>query len=660
MPKLTYSFLLLLLLAACSYTQKVKDGTTAYERKQYAKAAKMLEQEFGKSRSRIEKGKLAYMLAQSHEETGNDEAAIRWFKTAYDNQYGVEALRDYAFALKRNEQYEEAARAFKEVGLEIGSPYEYRKEIAAVNIAQGWKNTDLQQYEVQPVDWNSNNADYGATPYENGQLVFSSDRSAATGDETYQWTGNAFSDLFVVDPAGGTPRPLAAPINSADNEGAAAFNADFTELYFTRCFGPKRAEADRCQLMYSRRSGDSWAVPVVLPFVKEGVNYGQPALSDDGAFLYFVSDDPEGWGGKDIYVSERTPAGWTDPKLLGRNVNTERDDMFPHLDADTLYFASQGHTGMGGLDVFSSYQTGENRWSPPQNLRPPVNSGQDDFGYVVTQGEGLPSGVLQRGFFTSARDGGVDNIYRFEQRVPPPPPAAPEVDTMEEVIVYQLFLDGFVLEKIYQDPNNPNSLYLGRKPLPGSIVRVTAADFDRTFEVGEAGSFSFELQADTDYNFFASAEGYLNTTGFFSTKGIAEDPNNPVQRFELELVLDKIYLDREITLDNIYYDFDKADIRPDAEPTLRELQTTLVQNPDIRIQLASHTDCRGNDRYNENLSQRRAQAAVDYLIGLGIEGERLSAKGYGEAAPTADCFCSRCTEEEHQANRRTTFKILEM
>ena len=660
MSRLFTALLAVALLAACSYTQKVKDGTTAYERKQYAKAVPMLKQEYNKSRSRIEKGKLAYMLAQSYARTGDDVSAIDWYKTAYDNQYGVEALRDYAYALKRNEQYAEAAAAFKEVGLEIGSPYEYRKEITAAEIAQGWKNTDLQQYDVQPVDWNSGKGDYGPTPYENGQLVFSSDRASATGEATYEWTGNAFSDLFVVDPAGGTPQPMSAPINSEDNEGAAAFNADYSEMYFTRCFGPKKANADQCQLMYSRREGSSWAVPVVLPFTKDGVNYGQPALSDDGAFLYYVSDDPDGWGGKDIYVTERTPGGWTDPKLLGRNVNTTRDDMFPHLDADTLYFASAGHTGMGGLDVFSSYRTGENRWSSPQNLRPPVNSGQDDFGYIVAQGVGLPAGVLQRGYFTSARDGGVDNIYRFEKRVPPPPPPAPVEDTLIEEVVYQLFLDGFLLEKIYQDPNNPNSLYLGRRPLAGGSVRVTAPDFDRTFEVGEDGSFAFEMQPDTDYNFFGSAEGYLNNTAFFSTKGIAQNPAQPVQRFELEMVLDKIYLDREITLDNIYYDFDAADIRADAEPTLRELSTTLQQNPDIRIQLASHTDCRGNDRYNETLSQRRAQAAVDYLIGLGIDSDRLSAKGYGEAAPTADCFCSRCTEEEHQRNRRTTFKILDM
>ena len=145
----------------------------------------------------------------------------------------------------------------------------------------------------------------------------------------------------------------------------------------------------------------------------------------------------------------------------------------------------------------------------------------------------------------------------------------------------------------------------------------------------------------------------------FSTVGIAKDPANPIQKYEVELVLDQIFKNKEIVLDNIYYDFDKSDIREDAKPTLNQLANTLKQNPSIKIQLSSHTDCRGNEGYNEELSQRRAQSAVDYLISLGINANRLIAKGYGESNPAVICNCSNCTEEEHQKNRRTTFKILE-
>jgi len=226
--------------------------------------------------------------------------------------------------------------------------------------------------------------------------------------------------------------------------------------------------------------------------------------------------------------------------------------------------------------------------------------------------------------------------------------------------VYKIKLDGYVLEKIYQEPGNPDSKVLGRKPLPGSeVVATFGSGNTERFTVGEDGRFSMELDYDTDYYFFASAEGYLNNEVVFSTKGIAKDPDNPVQEFEVEVELDKIFLNREIVLENIYYDFDKADIRADARPTLDELAENLRLNPDIRIELASHTDCRGNDRYNEDLSQRRAQSAVDYLIASGIDASRLEAKGYGETNLRVECVCARCTEEEHQMNRRTTFKIIE-
>jgi len=200
---------------------------------------------------------------------------------------------------------------------------------------------------------------------------------------------------------------------------------------------------------------------------------------------------------------------------------------------------------------------------------------------------------------------------------------------------------------------------LGRKPLPGAKVEITFGPKSGRVTVGEGGKFELELEEETDYSFLAVKDGYLNNAELFSTKGIGRDPNNPVQEFEVEIVLDKIFLNQEIKLENIYYDFDKADIRDDAQPTLNELARNLKLNPDIRIELGSHTDCRGNNRYNQDLSQRRAQSAVNYLIEKGIDPSRLIAFGYGESEPAVDCICNRCTEAEHQTNRRTTFKIIE-
>jgi outer membrane protein OmpA-like peptidoglycan-associated protein len=312
---------------------------------------------------------------------------------------------------------------------------------------------------------------------------------------------------------------------------------------------------------------------------------------------------------------------------------------------------------MGGLDVFKTYRLNNGSWAPVHNLLPPINSGSDDFGYIVDYQAPKGDDVLQVGYFTSTRDQGIgnDDIYRFEKVVPPP---APPVEIPEE-IVYKMFLDGYVLEKIYEEPNNPNSRVLGRKPLEGSKVVIRFGQQKKEVTVGEDGLFSLELDENTDYDFLGSKEDYLNNRTRFSTKGIGKDPSNPIMRYEVELVLDKIFLDREITLENIYYDFDEWFIRDDAKPTLNELAENLKLNPGIRIQLSSHTDCRGNNRYNEQLSQKRAQSAVDYLISKGIDPVRLEAVGYGENQLAIDCVCARCTEDEHQANRRTTFKILD-
>lgn len=658
--KLSFSLLVIALtVAACTYTQRIRDGRTAYERKQYAVATKMLEKEYKKAKSRVEKGKLAYLLGESYKAINKSDQSIGWYEIAYNNQYGVDALKEYAYALKRSEQYDEAMNAFKELGMEIGSPYEYRREILASNRAKTWSGDKRlqQEYNVEVASFNTGFADYAPVLYKGRSLVISSDRKASLGDDTYNWTGNDFSDLFLVDLETDNVTAFAEPINSENNEGTVSFTPDYSEVYFTRCFGPKREDA-YCKLMMAENTGgESWSIPRVLDFVEDGINYGHPSISADGRTLYFASNHPDGWGGYDIWMSERQEDGsWGEPDLMSRSINTIGNEKFPYIDQDTLYFSSDFHPGMGGLDIFRTYRFPNGSWAPAKNLKIPVNSGADDFGFIVDHNAPQRSGVLQQGYFTSTRDNGIgnDDIYRFEKLPPPPAPPTPE----PEEIVYKMILDGYVLEKIYAEPGNPNSRVLARKPLPGSTVEITMGKEKKTVEIGEDGLFTLELDEDTDYSFLASMEGYLSNDAEFSTKGIGRDPETPEMRFEIEIVLDKIFFDQEIVLENIYYDFDRWEIREDAEPTLNELAANLKLNPQISIQLSSHTDCRGIDRYNEDLSQKRAQSAVDYLIAQGIDASRLSAKGYGESQLAVDCICSRCTEEEHQENRRTTFKIL--
>lgn len=650
---------LLLSLHACTYTQKVKDGTFAYERKQYAVAIPMLKKEYTKAKSRLEKGKLAYYIGSSFKQMNEAADAVEWFRIAYDNQFGWEALREYALALKQNEQYQEAIQAFRDLGIEIGSPYEYRREIKACELAIAWQNEDTPAYEIQSLGFNSVASDYAASLYADDQIVFTSDRGSSEGEDAYKWTNRAFADLFVVEVGSNQVRPFDAQLNTPFHEGAAAFNANYSEIYFSQCKGGKKEDI-YCQLVVSRKVGNAWSAPEKLPFVKPEVNYGQASISKDGNTLYFESNDPEGWGGTDIWWSRKQNDGWSEPQLMGRSINTEGDERFPYLDSDTLYFSSNYHAGMGGLDIFKSYKV-NGRWTVAENLELPINSGADDFGYVIdyTTPRNDPK-LLHQGYFTSSRVGGegLDDIYQFQKRIVPPKPK--DTVTDEPVLVYRMELEGYVLEKIYEVPNDPSSKVQGRKPLANARVDVQLSNGEtKTFDVGEDGYFSMMLEENEDYDFLAAKNGYLNSATNFSTRDIAKDPNNPSRSFEIEIVLDKIFTDREIVLENIYYDFDRWEIREDAQPTLNELVATLQLNPNLQIELSSHTDCRGNDRYNETLSQRRAQSAVDYLITKDISPERLVAKGYGESVPRDDCNCSRCTEEEHQQNRRTAFRVIE-
>jgi outer membrane protein OmpA-like peptidoglycan-associated protein/tetratricopeptide (TPR) repeat protein len=656
-----------LLLSACAYTIKIRDGQTAHERRQYAVAIPMLKQELARAKLRSERGKLAFLLGDAYSRTGRSEDALRWFNTAYENNYGPDALRAAAFELKKLERYPEAREAFKNLGIEIGSPYEYRKELAACELAIEWKQaTNNADWTLEAAPFNSSQNDFSPAIYADGQLVFTSDRAGSAGENGYAWTGNRFMDLFVAASDSESALPFAPALNTAGNEGTACFNADFTELFFVRAAGAYKGDDAYCKIYQADQHGAGWSAPRPLPFQKEKINYQHPALSADGNTLYFACNDPDGWGGYDLYSVQRNPRaenGWDAPRLLSRGINSNGNELFPYLDRDTLYFASDGLPGMGGLDIFRTVKMERNTWTQPVNLKTPINSGADDFGWILgaRQAVSTPGAVQLRGYFTSNRPGGPggDDIYRFEQRVPLPTQVKPDTLPVQTPAAYKMLLEVFVLEKIFARPDDPNSLVLGRRPLDAAGFAFETNGKPRQLAPGEDGRRQIELSENTDYVFRAEKTGYLTNSARFSTKGMAKDPANPVQRYELEIVLDKIYRDVEIVLDNIYYDYDKWDIRPDAEPTLNRLADVLKQNPAVRIQLGSHTDCRGNDDYNQELSQKRAQSAVNYLIGRGVAPERLSAVGYGETQPADTCPCSRCTEAQHQANRRTTFKVLE-
>lgn len=662
--------ILLFIVASCTFTQKIKDGTMAYERKQYAVAVKMLPNDFQKAEGIAEKSKLATMLANSYRILNNSEASKDWFLKSYELSGNPDDLKNYAFALKELEKYDEAAQAFEELIIQTGDAFLWRKEIAACKQAQGWIDNikERSEYILEESEFNSSKADASPTLYKDGRIIFLSDRSQGGEDERiYKWTGEAFMDLYIANPENGKTELFEKAFNSPQHEGTITFNKEFDEAYFTRCGSDTKGVPDYCQIMFSELINGEWTKPEPMEEIMiANTNYMHPTLSDDGNTLYFATDILDGYGGFDIYYSRKLSDGtWDLPENMGSQINTEGYEMFPFIDKDTLYFSSDFHVGMGGLDIFKTYQSRSGRWSPLQNLKAPINSGSDDFGYIVDyQSEKLDT-VLQAGYFTTNRNGS-DDIFKYSKVILPPekvipPPVEEVVDTQEivENTPFKYILEIKTVETIYETPDDPSSGMIGKGELPNTKVEITYGNDVKTIKTNDDGFFELEIALDEYYNLFGSKSGYLNNSTSFSSKGIEQDPEQPIRRFSVTLELNKEIVGKEFTLENIYYDLDDYEIRKDAEPTLKQLATILKENPTIKIQLNSHTDCQGNDAYNNWLSQKRAESAVTYLSSLGIDFDRLQAKGYGETKPSVDCVCEKCTKDQHQQNRRTTFTILE-
>ena len=332
------------------------------------------------------------------------------------------------------------------------------------------------------------------------QLVFTSDRGAATGEDTYLWTGREFSDLFTVDPSSSTVQEFNQNLNTVDNDGTAAFSADGNLMVFTRCSAPAKRTDAFCGLYASRRSGDGWAPAEKLNFVTANANYMHPALSADGKRLVFSAKLDDGWGGYDLYTSELGADGnWSAPDLMNRAINTEGNEQFPTLDGDTLYFSSDGLEGLGGLDIFRTWPLEDGRYNAPKNLRLPINSGADDFAYTIVKRNGTGIGSTTEGYFSSSRAGGSgsDDIYAYTKTILPPPPPDPTP------VVYKNVLDVTVVEKIFEDPTNPASRVLGVRPVPNTTIVARVGEQSREVTTDEEGQLSLVLVDNQSYEFRA-------------------------------------------------------------------------------------------------------------------------------------------------------------
>ncbi|MBE0667483.1 MAG: OmpA family protein, partial [Bacteroidales bacterium] len=520
------------------------------------------------------------------------------------------------------------------------------QQIRACELAIEWLSSP-EAYNIEEAkDLNSKDSDFSPAYARDdyGMVWFTSSRDDAQGNKSHGATGENFTDIFEtrLDKKGKWSTPVPADyLNSEFEDGTPTFSPDFTEVYFTRCEAGKR-EDKGCAIMYSEREGTQWSVPQKLNLIADSLVAAHPSISSDGLTLYFVSDMPGGTGGKDIYRVTRTSAGgtWSRPENLGTDINTRGNELFPYVrDDGTLYFASDGQIGMGGLDIFRATHQTDNRWVV-ENMKPPMNSFADDFGITFEDG-------AEKGIFSSTRKGRRDDdLYFFE--LPP----------------LRFGITGLVKdEKTGQ-------------PVQGATVALIASDgANLQTETGTGGDFKFTLKPEVDYIFLASREGYLNGKEKETTRG-----QDKSRDFMATILLTAI--DKPIELPNIFYDFGKWDLRPESMVSLDKLVETLNDNPNVTIELMSHTDSRDTEEYNLDLSQKRAQSVVNYLIGKGIASERLTARGYGETSPKVvdreisqespfltegtaltEQFINTLANDEqkeiaHQINRRTEFKVL--
>lgn len=649
---LFFAVVMLILLEGCGGLNKIRDGDTAFEVKKYSLAVELYNEEYENARMADVRAEKSYFLGESYSRLGNYELASGWYKTAQTLGYGLPAKEAYAHSLMKLEKYDEAAMVFRELLDDYGQLDEWQSARDVSLQVSRWKEeAEDRPIRIQKANFNSSASDFAPVFVGPDKIIFSSDRPHLDfkGD-TYGWTGRGYFNYFTFDLNSNSFTDEFDFLNSESNEGTLAFTGDRKTIFFTRCKSIE-GEDGYCQILQTELLNGFWSDPEPLPFQEEGANYAHPTVDEEGNVLIFSYKPPGQVEGYDLYVSYKRGPEWLEPRKLPGAVNTRGNEIFPFLKKDTLYFSSDGHPGMGGLDIFKSVRQADGNWGQVQNLMPPINSGADDFGWVLDPDHLSNNLVVERGYFSSSRDGAIDNIYFYEK-------FPEEKEDVESDIAYTIELRGVVFEQLYADPEDPNSRKLGVQNLPLATVEIMSAVDTFLIETRRDARFSREVEFDTEYVVAASAEGYLRQSRKINTSDIEKNPEAPHRIIPVDLILEKIFFDQEVILEDIYYDFDRWDIREDAHPTLNQLADLLKDNPELNIELGSHTDCRGTPEYNIELSQNRAQAAVDYLVEAGIAVDRLRAKGYGKSQLRVDCECEECTEEEHQQNRRTTFRII--
>ena len=598
--------IVLSLLTACGADQAVKKGDKFYALGEYYDAAAQYKKAYAQTpaKERQTRGKRALQMADCYRRINNTPRAIAAYNNAirYKVTDSLTLLRLGQMQLK-NGSYKEAEKTLRQALDSMPGNQLAIEWLQSARMAPKWKQ-DGSKYTVKRIDaFNSRRADY--SPMLSGdnydQLYFTSTRNQAQGDELSGITGMKNGDIFFAqkDEKGkwGKPVPIETELNSVQDEGACAFSPDNKTMYLTRC--TTDPDYPRYAKIYTaQRSDASWGKASELTITRDTLStFAHPAVSPDGQWLYFVSDMPGGLGGYDIWRVQLTSAGLGSLENLGAPINTEGDELFPTFRPNgDLYFSSDGHPGMGGLDIYIARPAGEEeaaggRAYTIEHPGFPLNSAGDDFGMTF-------EGFNNRGYFSSNRGDarGWDHIYSFEK--------SEVVQTVKGWVYEQ---EGYELPaaQVYMVGND------------GTNVKLS---------VRGDGSFVQEIEPGVDYVFLGTCKGYLNHKEELRVDTVTES-----EEYVLQFPLASI--SAPVLIDNIFYDFDKATLRPESTVALDELIKLLDENPNVTIELSAHADYRGSAQYNKGLTQRRAEAVVDYLIAHGIAKDRLSPVGYGKEKP---------------------------
>lgn len=628
----------------------LKDADLAYDNHQYFNAIELYKQAYTKVKKADVKAKILFKTAVSYQEINDLKGAETYYSKAIKAKYPDPiAILKLADCLKAQMKYPEAIVEYNNYKKEMPSDVQGENGVKSCELAQQWKdakNTPETRLKVENMALiNSKESDFSPSYADKKytSLIFTSTRLGGTGGIDIT-NGQNHSDLYEtkVDKNGkwSTPAPLGTTIVSKMNDASVSVSKKGDVMFMTRCPEAKNKSL-KCQLYVCKKQGPSWAEPELLPFNIDSIAFAHPAINVTGKVLYFTSKLPGGYGGKDIWMSTYDAKGktWGEPVNCGPSINTPGDEMFPYIadDDKTLYFSSNYHLGMGGLDIFKAEKDASGKFTKaPENLKSPMNSAGDDFG-IVFEGKKI------RGYFTSNREGGKgsDDIYSF---VLPP-------------LVFNL--NGTVVSAENSEPVQNALIHL--KGSSGDMFEFkTAADGKYSFKLKENTSYEVTVATDKNTTSTSYKLGFLANQDLGKLTTVAE---NESKDFIKDFALTPVKA--EIRFPAVLYELGKADLKPESKDSLNFLYQTLIDNPGIVIELQAHTDSRGNDAKNQALSEARAKSCVDYLnIEKKIPLERLKSKGWGEKkllVKDADINKAKTKEEKealHQKNRRTVFRIL--